>query len=372
MGNVAIGTATLAPAGMLPELARAFSVSIASAGQLIWLGAIVIGVGAPLLAWAASRVDRHLLLIVSLLGLALGCVGSALLPRFDGQLGMRLFIVIAAALYTPQAAAAVGLLVPGARRAESVAFVFLGWSLASAAGIPFASYVGTRWGWQTVYGIIAAMALVQALVIWRAVPAKLFAPAVSWQTWLSVLRNRRLLLLLAVTCLQMAGQFVLFSYLAPEFKRRAAPSPELLAGLLALYGVFGVIGNVIVTRSVGRVGPARAVLLALCLVIGGLAFWSVPGGTLWLLVPGLVCWGLGAFATNSLQQGRLIASAPAAAPATVALNTSALYLGWAIGGAAGGALLTAGKADALAPVAVAFVLVALVVSVWAERQGRLG
>jgi predicted MFS family arabinose efflux permease len=49
-----------------------------------------------------------------------------------------------------------------------------------------------------------------------------------------------------------------------------------------------------------------------------------------------VAWGLGFAATNSMQQVRLVAAAPALAPASVALNTSVLYIGQAIGSFVGG------------------------------------
>src|SRR4029079_106890 len=49
-------------------------------------------------------------------------------------------------------------------------------------------------------------------------------------------------------------------------------------------------------------------------------------------------WGLGFASTNSMQQVRLVAAAPPLASATVALNTSVLYIGQAVGSAVGGLL----------------------------------
>src|SRR5262245_38544365 len=49
--------------------------------------------------------------------------------------------------------------------------------------------------------------------------------------------------------------------------------------------------------------------------------------------------GLGVFACNSSPQARLAAMAPAAAPVSIALNSSAIYLGQAFGPAAGGILI---------------------------------
>ena len=53
----------------------------------------------------------------------------------------------------------------------------------------------------------------------------------------------------------------------------------------------------------------------------------------------LVPWALGCFSAQSTQQARLGVAAPALAPALMALNTSAIYLGQAAGAASGGWLL---------------------------------
>ena len=62
LGNFVTGTAVLAPAGMLPELAAAFSVSIPEIGLLITFGAVVLCIGSPLTAWLTSRIERRTLL----------------------------------------------------------------------------------------------------------------------------------------------------------------------------------------------------------------------------------------------------------------------------------------------------------------------
>jgi predicted MFS family arabinose efflux permease len=76
----------------------------------------------------------------------------------------------------------------------------------------------------------------------------------------------------------------------------------------------------------------------------------------------MVPWALGCFASNSAQQARLGLAAPALAAALMALNTSAMYLGQAIGAASGGALMLASGFDRLHWAALAWVLLAIVLS----------
>jgi predicted MFS family arabinose efflux permease len=71
-----------------------------------------------------------------------------------------------------------------------------------------------------------------------------------------------------------------------------------------------------------------------------------------------------------MQQARLIAVSPPHASASVALNTSVLYLGQALGVAAGSALVEIGASAWLGPAGLAFIILALLASFTAWR--RLG
>ena len=83
----------------------------------------------------------------------------------------------------------------------------------------------------------------------------------------------------------------------------------------------------------------------------------------------IVVWGAGSFAFVSAQQARLGATAPALASASIALNSSSLYAGQALGAAIGGVLLATLGDAALAPAGLVTVLVALGLCVAADREG---
>ena len=89
-----------------------------------------------------------------------------------------------------------------------------------------------------------------------------------------------------------------------------------------------MLGNTVASRYVDRLGADRAVGFALVLMALSLLAWpwarSVSGRA-----SSSVPWALAFFSTQSLQQARLGAAAPALAPALMALNTSAIYLGQA-------------------------------------------
>jgi predicted MFS family arabinose efflux permease len=62
-----------------------------------------------------------------------------------------------------------------------------------------------------------------------------------------------------------------------------------------------------------------------------------------------------------MQQARLVAALPPAAGASVALNTSSIYIGQALGSAVGGVLFVRQAYAQLGPLAGVFMLVGLAV-----------
>src|SRR3954471_6886324 len=168
LGNVVTGCSVLAPAGMLSELASGLDVTIRDAGLLITFGAIVLCIGSPLAAWLTSRIERHALLTTTLAVLALANAASAFAPDYASLLVIRLIMLSVGALYTPQAAGTAALIVPVEKRGGTIAYIFLGWSLAAAVGLPLVTFIASRYGWRATYGSIGVAACFSFLLLaWR-------------------------------------------------------------------------------------------------------------------------------------------------------------------------------------------------------------
>lgn len=360
-GNFAIGCGVMVVPGALNDIVGSLQVSVALGGQLITAGAVAMGVGAPLLALLLGGIDRRWLLTLALLWYAAGHALCALVPGYAALLPLRALAVLAAAVFTPQAAAAIHVLAPAQQRGRHMAFIFLGWSLASVLGMPLSAWVGDVLGWRWAFGGVALLSLAAAWGVWRTVPTGVKPPPMSLSDWARVLRNPALMGLVLITVLSSAGQFTLFSYMAPYYQQVLGASAAGVSFLFLWYGVFAVGGNVGLSRVVDRLGPVRCVNAGLACM--ALAFVGWPwAGSVAAMALVLVPWALGTFGTNSAQQARLAAAAPAAAPALLSFNTSAIYAGQALGAAGGGALLAASGYAALAPAALAWMALALMLS----------
>ena len=368
-GNLVIGTGVMAVPGTLNQISESLQVSTATAGQLISAGALLMCVGAPMFATLVAGWDRRRLLTACMLWYAVFHLLSALMPEFGSLLGVRVLALVAPAIFTPQAAACIGLLVPPAQRGRAVTFVFLGWSVASVLGMPLAALTGGLFGWRSAFLLVALCAAASALWVWRAMPDGIKPDPLSRAAWGKALQSPALMLCVLVTALYSAGQVVLFSYFAPSFKTRLGVSPLELSALLAWFGVFGFVGNDRVSRHLDRLGAARSVGMAIACMVLSMAAWPM-GQTPLLAALVMIRWALGCFASNSAQQARLLEIAPALATASIAMNTSAMYAGQALGAAGGGWLITRGHMAYLSYAGTVVLLSALLTSGIASRAKR--
>ncbi|MES1264457.1 MAG: MFS transporter, partial [Variovorax sp.] len=231
---------------------------------------------------------------------------------------------------------------------------------------PMAAFIGGMFGWQSAFALIGVLSLASAAWVWQAMPDGVKPPALSLASWRETFRSPALMLAVAVTVLYAAGQFVLFSYFAPYYKYKVGATPGQLALLLMWFGAFGFIGNVVMTRYVDRVGSARCVMIAVGLMAVSLLVWPL-GTSLALAAVVAVPWALGCFSSNSAQQARLVGIAPPLASASIALNSSAMYAGQAIGAASGGWLITQAGMESLHWAGFVGLLLAMAASFAATR-----
>ena len=366
-GNFVIGCGVMSVAGTLNDIARSLDVSVALAGQLIAIAAATMAFGAPLLAGWVAAFDRRRLLALALVWYGAGHALSALMPSYAALWPVRAVTMLAAAVFTPQAAAAIGHMAAPHERGRAITFIFLGWSVASVAGLPMSAWIGETFGWEIAFATVAALSLVAAAWVFAVMPDGVRPAALSLRAWKDVFTSPVLMAMVLVTALSGAGQFTLFSYFTPYYKQALGASTGQITMLLVWFGAFGLVGNVVLTRVIDRVGPNMAVAVALAMIAVSLLLWPF-GGTLVTTALILVPWALGCFSSNSTQQARLGMAAPALAPALMALNTSAIYLGQAVGASTGGWLIAHGGYAPLNWFGLAWLLAAIALSLWAGRR----
>ncbi len=366
-GNFITGIVVLAPAGMLPQLAEGLGVSIRGAGLLMTWGAVCLCIASPIVSWLTTRFDRRLL-ATTVLGVAAICnFASAFAESYAMVLALRLVAVALIAIYTPLAASTVSLIVPENTRASAIAFIFLGWSLSIALGLPIITFLANQFGWRETYAAVGIAASVAALLNFVALPGRLRGFPLSLQSFAYIAGNRRLVLILLITLLSTSGLFQITIYMGPLLSKLADAGAGTVGPFFLLLGIAGLVGNSAATAAVTRLGTANTLAAALLVLVLGAAFWSFGAGWLIAMGIGVFLVGMGLPSSNTMQQARLISEAPNLANATVALNTSVIYVGQAIGSASGGLLYERELYHAGGYVSVAFFVLTFLVFLLTER-----
>lgn len=272
----AIGTTEFVIMGLLPEVAADLHVGIPAAGLLVSGYALGVAAGAPLLAMLTARMERrHALLL--LLGLFIaGNALCAVAPSYTVLMLARVLAAFCHGSFFGIGAVVAAHVVPREQRAQAIALMFAGLTLANVLGVPFGTFLGQWAGWRSTFAAVTGLGVLAAIAVWRHVPPlpDLVAPQLHRE--LRVLRDPQVLRALAMTVLGFGGVFTVFTYIAPILQQQAHVSVAATGWVLVLFGAGTTLGNLLGGRLADwRLVPALIGILAvLALVLLGFA-WTM-------------------------------------------------------------------------------------------------
>lgn len=359
------GTDNFVMAGVLPAIAWDLAVSEAAAGQLVSVFSIAYALAAPVAAAATARLDRRTLLSSGLAVFALFNAIAALAPSYAALMVARVLAAVVAASMTPAAFAAAAVLARPDRVGRAIGTVASGMTVALVAGVPLGTWLGAASGWRSTFWFVAGLAAAGCLAVLVFLPALPESGRVRLARRIRLLAAPPVLLAVVATAVAATGSFMTYTYIAPIARDLAGAGAEAVALLIACVGIAGALGTVLGGRATDRWGTGRTLLLTTALQVGATAVLAVAGllsgsAPLLLLALGYAVWGLAGWAFNPPMNVRLLGLAGDAGTEAVALNTSALFVGIAVAGAAGGVVLDAGGVSAVLMAATVIGSVALV------------
>jgi predicted MFS family arabinose efflux permease len=356
LGTFAIGTESFMIAPLLPDMAADLEVSLGAVGLLVTAFTLTYALTSPVLTMLTGRLDRRRLLALSMAVFAAANAVAALSSHYLGLLGARVLLALAAGLYTPNASALAGTLVPPALRGRALAVVNGGTTVAIALGVPIGSVVGHGLGWRMTFvavGAIAALAVAGVLVgLPRGLGAGARAAGIGER--LAVLRRPAIGPSLLVTLFWAMGAYTVYTYLAPIAGATTDLPAAWVPALVLLWGVSAGIGLVLGGLGNDRLGadavvlPSLAVLAAAFAILSACAVWLSPSAATLPVILVVIFWGMSVWSFFPAQQAKLIRLAGAeAAPVVLSLNASSMFLGFSVGAALGGATLARASAGAI-------------------------
>lgn len=335
----ALGLDAYVLAGMLPSIAASFSISEGEAAQVVTAFTLCYAVAAPVLATALAGQPIRRILVLAMTLFVIGNVLSVVAGSFTLLIVSRCIAGAGAGTFAPVAAAVAGTLVPKERKGRALGMILGGMGTGTVVGVPIGIQISKQFGWQTTLLLVALIGLVTVIGILTKLPTVVVAPPPSLRARLKMLANPRIASVVTVTLFTAIASLGLYTFIAPmltDLGRGTDPSAYLW-----VWGIGGVAAAFSVGHIIDRTGHPGIVLLVILSILS-LALLSLPltasAPTVASFLPFLL-WGAMGWSSLAPQQHVLLDLEPDHGSVAVALNSSANYLGSAIGAMLGGVLL---------------------------------
>ena len=340
-GTLGLGIAEFVMMGILPDVAKALNISIATAGHLISAYAIGVCVGAPLLIIARKYPLKNILLVLVSM-IMLGNIIAASAPNYWILMLGRFISGLPHGAYFGVGSIVAEKLADKGKGSEAVSIMIAGMTVANLFGVPLGTSLSAAISWRMTFLLVGVWGVLILYYIWRWVPQVEKLPDTGFKGQFRFLKSPAPWLILGATMLGNGGVFCWYSYINPLLTHVSGFRPESITLLMVLAGFGMVVGNLVSGRLSDRFTPGRVAaftqgsLSILLLLIYFLASIS------WLSVILMCLCTAGLFALSSPQQVLLIRFSPGGERLGAASVHVALNLGNASGAYCGGLPLQAG------------------------------
>jgi DHA1 family inner membrane transport protein len=365
LGAFVVGTAELVVVGVLPLIATDMAVSISTTGQLVTAYALGISIGGPVLNALTTRFGRRFLAWVCLACYIAGTVLAVAAVGFGMLVVARFITGSIHGLFIGVATIVAAGIVPAEQRGRAISMVFGGIAVATVLGIPIGTLIGQAMGWQATFVaiiILGGLALVATLV---------FVPPIEGSGIGGLAAQARcafaprVLAMLAVGFMLMAGQFTVFTYLAPYLEEVTGISGGLVSAFLLAFGIASAAGTFVGGATADR-SPTMTLWVGNVLVVLTLGALYLTGSMPVVVALILGIWGLLMFAIFPSLQLRVISMAGIGGNLAATLSASAANAGIAAGAAVGGWIVAAQGVESIVPVGLLICAVAVPLT-WATK-----
>lgn len=342
LGAFALGMASYVTAGLIPMIESSFSVSVAVAAQLVTAFTLAYGLGSPVFV-ALTPPDRQRSGLLVALGLfVIANAASALSASFNALMAWRAVAGIGAGVYLAMGIGASAALSGAEHRGRSIAIIMGGMASGVVLGVPLSLMIAGQTGWQGALWLVTLLGLLAFAGLSFMLPALPAAPASSMRQKLAILADGHVVTILLVSLLAAIASLGMYTFIAPLLADPAHGGVRSVTPYLWVWGIGGVLGSFCIGPVVDRVrGPV--LVLAIMLILAASLFVLPAAAALgaWLVMLPIALWGAVGWALQVPQNNELILARQAQGDGNlaIALNESALYLGSAIGAAAGGFVL---------------------------------
>ncbi|SCC11736.1 MFS transporter [Weissella bombi] len=325
--------------GILDDLAKEFSVSVATAGYLVTIFAMVYAISTPIITSTLKNNLYHAMMVLIII-FTLGNALTIFAPNYTVLVISRIIVAIVSGSLVSLSMTFATVIAPIEKRAWLVSWIFSGFSVASVFGVPLGTWISTTFGWRITFITITIFSLLTIFLIIKTLPHNLIQQKQGniLQQFI-IFKDPRIYLGVILQTCSLAGVYVFYTYLRPIFSKSLAFDPGLITLLLTIYGVMSLISN----QASGRIAdykglklmPTLYIIELVILCAMPLLLHSTWAGTIDIMLVGIFM-----YLINSPLQLHIMGVAERDYPQSLvlasSLNSIFSNLGISLGSAAGG------------------------------------
>lgn len=249
----------------LSTFARGLGVDISAMSYLMTARSL-IGATSPFFAPIADRRGRRFGMLAGFAVFTLSVGLVALRPSFYTLAIAVIFGVIGKYLFDPSMQAYFGDRIPYAQRGTALAITEFAWSLAFIAGVPFMTFLITKYGWSAPFPALTLFGLVAFVAVWKIVPREdaHHVPSSDWRgNYRLVLTSVTALAGISIALWASAANEMVNMMFAVWLEDSFGLQLAAIAGASAVIGISELGGEGLVAFTTDKLGKPLALSIGL-------------------------------------------------------------------------------------------------------------
>ncbi|MEJ4086125.1 MFS transporter [Bacillus altitudinis] len=358
-----IGTIEYIITGIIQMVAHDLHVTTSTAGLLVTSLALSAAIGAPIVIALTINMDRRKILTWTLIIFILSNFITSISHSFEMVMITRILQGISGGTAIVVAMAVATRLVEREKRGTAIGIILMGLSSSLVLGVPIGTFLSSMIGWKALFAAIGVITLIPLIVVYRRIPSMKEQEPVTLRMQLSILKDKRILLAVAVTLFYVGGYSTLFTYLTPFLQKSANLSITEISGILLLAGICSFLGSSLGGMAADKKGPIFTIFSGIILQIMMLMLLAFVTGNLVVMVAVIMIWMIATWSTSPAQQLYLVTLVPKSPDIALSVNTSFIQFGFALGSGLGGIVLSRTSILHLSWISAGTVLLALLMTI---------
>ncbi|HBF75690.1 MAG TPA: MFS transporter [Lactobacillus sp.] len=229
--------------GILPDIANHLHVSIAMVGYLVTIFATVYAISTPIITILTSKYNRYKT-ILTLMGIFL--IGNTL-----SGLATNYWMIVASRVISASVSGGIisiimtfaNQIAPEKKRANLISWIYAGFSIASVIGIPVGTTISTHYGWRYAFFTVSIISLITIVFLIWLLPRRVAQTQGSILNQLSLLKDSRIYIAIAVVLFTAATQYGYYTYIRPLLTSVLGFDTQSLNLLLFALGIASIFSN---------------------------------------------------------------------------------------------------------------------------------